>query len=503
MNDSPADPNAGSLLESYQYDDEETTDLLNAIKNWNLNHDSHVIISHDTASASRSLSSTIATNTDSTDYDTLTASSTFENYSRNSYGYATNNRSTPKTPLCNYSSRPSSLTARILQDHGDPVVPFPSIQTPPIVNNKDIDENELNYKPAARETDGVLNQKDTNSSSVPRKLSPKKSNRKKSPLPQYVNTPQKGESDSSLEILKKTAIELGLDENDLESVLPTVQKLVKVVTQHVPRLENFVDEVCTIVDKDEIMPSQEVKKKKKRSRNSAAARKERMDNTVQTLKLQWPSHDERQVSSAKHDSNPSETIEQKPSPEMKVVHWQDEMEEGPIFSYEDYQSYGAFTTAVKERLTSRRQLFGFDQVRTPISSNKDDGSPKSHLLTDFEALDEINRLIEFEQRYNGKVTANSSNGNGSDDEGDEITSDLLKANAVTLRRFVVHFAYLFTVKQDEMMNKMNDLYVFSHEATRLIDDLRNAMGMSPNCPIHTVAREVVSLIEKQPRKGDK
>lgn len=503
MNESPADPNAGSLLESYQYDDEGTTDLLNAIKNWNLKHDSHVIISHDTASASRSLSSTIATNTDSTDYDTLTASSTFENYSRNSY--ATNNRSTPKTPLCNYSSRPSSLTARILQDHGDPVVPFPSIQTPSILNNKDMNENEVDYEPAAKKSDGVLNQKDTNSSTVPRKLSPKKSNRKKSPLPQYVNTPQKKESDNALEILKQTALELGLDENDLGSVLPTVQKLVKVVTQHVPRLEHFVDEVFTIVGEDEIMPSEQMKskKKKKRSRNSAAARKERMDNTVQTLKLQWPNYNQRQVSSVKIDSNPSENIAQKPPPEMKVVQWQDEMEEGPIFSYEDYQSYGAFTTAVKERLTSRRQHFGFDQVRTPISSNKDDGRPRSHLLTDHEALEEMNRLIEFEQRYNTKVTANSNNGNGSDDEGDEITSDLLKANAVTLRRFVVHFAYLFTVKQDEMMDKMNDLYVFSHEATRLIDDLKNAMGMSPNCPIHTVAREVVSLIEKQPRKGDK
>jgi hypothetical protein len=173
--------------------------------------------------------------------------------------------------------------------------------------------------------------------------------------------------------------------------------------------------------------------------------------------------------------------------------------------YHDYHSYGIFTTAVKEHL-SRHRLSNVTEVMTPVASNKDHISSHSQVLTDTEALKEINRLIDFEEKYGERVNGMIHSGdevsdspalssNASPPQSDTVLSDLLSADTTTLRRFVLHFAYLFTVRQESILQKMNDLYVFSHEATSLIHDVKTAMGVSPNCPIHSVARQVVAMIE--------
>ena len=221
----------------------------------------------------------------------------------------------------------------------------------------------------------------------------------------------------------------------------------------------------------------------------------------------------------------------------------------------DYESYGQFTTAVKEKLIYRNRRpsacanssasymssdtttysssvnnhDNFALIKTPISSNKEDqlaykdklnmnmnfNTNTTTFLTDKEALEEINLLIEFEQKYSkrlnnlvveeeevsdatGHSTRSDNNNDDNDGSGDDdtVTQDLLKADAITLRRFVLHFAYLFSVRKDEILGKMNDLYVFSHEATDMINNIKKRMNLKNNCPIHTVARKVVDLIER-------
>jgi len=529
-------PNTGSLLDEYQYDDEETIDLLNAIKNWNLKRPPNSPEQNDDA-GSASLGSTIGTNATS-DFDTITAGST--NTSKGGYSYTAS--SGVKTPLCNYSSKPSSLTARILQDHDLPVstntntntnIPSQSkihgVKHKNYISASDNHEKEVTAKAHFTKLDKVANKPPpiVSTSTQTQTQQTADSNSNTAQLPQYVTTSQ-NENMQALEILRKTAAELGLSSDELHAVLPTVQKLVKVITQHVPRLETFVDKVCDIVIDEnndaqharggENFSTPQRKQRRRRNRKNMEARKERMDAAVHTLEKQWKSSPNRNGNGMvlkEVDANVMDMVgmDMGKCMENQTMGADDEV----ILDYHDYHSYGVFTTAIKERLSRRQRQFNFAEVKTPISSNKDQSPTSSQSLTDAEALDEINRLIEFEEKYSEKVNgmmdsessaSASANANGGDEtvspslssmgspaHGDTVLRDLLSADTTTLRRFVLHFAYLFTVRQENILGKMNDLYVFSHEATSLINGIKKAMGLSPICPVHSVARQVVAVIE--------
>ena len=244
------------------------------------------------------------------------------------------------------------------------------------------------------------------------------------------------------------------------------------------------------------------------------ARKERMDAAVHTLEERWNTGLNRNrngmvLKELNGNVMKDTDMEMGKSMEDQTMGADNEV----ILDYHDYQSYGVFTTAVKERLSRRQRQFNFAEVKTPISSNnnKDQSPTSSQSLTDAEALDEINRLIEFEEKYSEKVNGGmdfESSANGGDGtvsprsssvvspvNSDTVLRALLSTDTTTLRRFVLHFAYLFTVRQENILGKMNDLYVFSHEATSMIHGIKMAMGLSPSCPIHSVARKVVAVIE--------
>jgi len=130
----------------------------------------------------------------------------------------------------------------------------------------------------------------------------------------------------------------------------------------------------------------------------------------------------------------------------------------------------------------------------------------SDLDDNTKALEIIENLINFEQKYiksNGmtensySTTSSSSSGIESPTQTQSILKDLFDADTTTIRRFVLHFAYLFSVQeQSQIMPKMNDIYVFSNEASTLIEDIKKEMGLSPSCTAHYVARKVVNFVKQ-------
>ena len=577
-------------------------DLLQAIKTWNLKKRTR---SHDGSSprplhdnmGDASLGSNIGSHGTQTDYDTLTAVSTSTSKEGFTISSATKSAPAPKTPLCNYSSRPSFLTARILQE--DDLLPVVSrskvgavvdvvganssssvvvvvgaananVGTAHVdanVGTAHVDasrEENPSHKEKGKEqlalqrttqrikefTASTFNSKsNTHSTSERRSKGPEGNdieNAKdatKESLPCLLPRQEKIlECEQALEILRQTAAELGIPEGEeLGAVLVTVRKLVRVITQHVPRLEKFVEQVC-----DTVMHPKDVdgnfmhddgnvesgfkndgnrrqkKLSKKRCGKNMQERKECMDAALDILKTRWNTNvlpveslDEQgekctvlnpwNVNENNHGTKHGNNLHAHVDKNVDGV-------EHVVFHYQDYQSYGSFTTQVKERLSKHHQKTFSNRVKENVSQIGT--STEGLVLTDAEALEEINRLIEFEESYRHKINGLLMNRDMDHDEGvdsclslqslndtnpsqnDTVLQYLLNANTTTLRRFVLHFAYLFSVRQDGILEKMNELYVFSHEATNLINDIKKHLDLPLDCSIHSVARQVVAAIQK-------
>ena len=92
--------------------------------------------------------------------------------------------------------------------------------------------------------------------------------------------------DTALSILHDTAQALGLDRHDVDNILPTVEKLVKVIVNHVPLLEQFVNHTCQIVlgkESNKLMDETLTKK----GRPVLKAKKKRMKLALDTLQKRW------------------------------------------------------------------------------------------------------------------------------------------------------------------------------------------------------------------------
>jgi hypothetical protein len=536
--------------------------LLQAIKQWNLKkrpcHESSPPQIDDGEDASASFTSaTIGGSHTGTDYDTITAVST----STSTKGGFTASYSTaggaksglPKTPLCNYSSRPSFLTARILRDND--LLPV-SIGSDSLYNanngvetvggdekgsescllleTKDVSQRPIVGKPFKFQKDTVTANKDL--------VGPSSS----SSSSLVVVPPQEENMEchaAALDLLRQTAAELGLAKEELGAVLPTVQKLVKVITQHVPRLENFVEQVCETVlesEKGHDHHGTPLGKKghvsKKRSRKNIKARKERMEDALCVLKNGWQKDGPCTKGGGGRRLAGEERIKINDNThtglncrldvngEHIVEHENVVVPKGSLFPYTDYQSYGEFTMQVKEQLAKHGRHSYLSHTRRDVSLGSNHQGSPTPLLTDAEALEELKRLIEFEDKYNRKMnhwihhdgreeeeggkegeheescslaTSNGGNNGSQTRQGDTVLQDLLRADTTTLRRFVLHFAYLFEVRQDFILEKMNDLYVFSHEATSLIQDIKKCLNLSEDCSIHCVARQVMTRIQNK------
>merc|ERR1712038_779523 len=135
------------------------------------------------------------------------------------------------------------------------------------------------------------------------------------------------------------------------------------------------------------------------------------------------------------------------------------------------------------------------------------GSLSQGTYDDEQALSIIENLICFEQKYikvcgiqpqkdSFTLSSSSSSIIQSPPRSNSILRDLFDTDSTSLRQFVLHFAYLFSVQQNEIMNKMNDVYVFSHEAAIMIEKIKQAMGLSPSCPIQSVTKRVVDFVQE-------
>jgi len=525
-------PNAGALLEQYTYDDDQTADLLYAIRSWNLEQRPSSSFDYCNDGCSSTIATGSGTGTivagmgigasasggggegygehdlDASTIVTGTSTAGGSSVMKTNHNHST---ATPKTPsMCNYSSKISALTTMILENGESP--PHRHSYVPQVSHRRDNLESSsqslvnaksaLTSPPAYVSTNDDVNKK-TKKTSVAFDITSKQ------PIHEGLDTNTDTGIDA-LEILSQTAAELGLKDSELHAVLPTIQKLVKVITQHVPKLEDFVEQVCQTVeeesDKKEIVDVQK-KKKKKRNRKSKnmRARKERMDAAIQSLKEQIGDRNETSIV-AKYECDSSDGRGRDRGGDSS---------HGILFEHnekcQDAESSDAsFRIAIKQQMNHLREGSQDDFVQqSAVIDNMDTPRTKTtkhiheklepELLTDAETIEEIQRLVKFEGKYRRlddviRLEDSSSSATPKSPDNSTVISDLLNADTTTLRRFVLHFAYLFSVKQDKLIDKMNSLYVFSHEATELIDNVKNVLGLPSSTPIHSVAKKVVEVV---------
>ena len=648
--------NTSALLDQYQDDDDLTTNLLHAIRSWNLQRPldaesaSPPANTHHTGSSASSSSSPLMNqkndhhdcnstiNTVNSDLDTATFSaisitstcSTLtsnhqqqqqqqQHYSQqqSSNSSTITNGSAPsvtsnstihsnsavkKTPCRgNYSSRPSGLTARILlesRSHDDDIVESPLVCNPTSCNVM----NEVREYEDARGESIIMN-KESSSNTYP--MSPQQQQEEKQE-PTIQSTPitkntfiKKNDLDyptqiNAIEILQEAAITLGLNpQTDLEKVLPTIQKLARVVMFHVPNMEQFVDDICqlvlshsqqsscsnndnllnhhhqqqetvvrdTMISESEFETEDEEqksdfhkkrrkkskKKKKKRSTNAATAtggakkskskkskreniqaRKEQMDHVVNLLKQEWQPKSENHPHKTNYTSDelctPTSTGGSTSRRALQKVNVNN-------FDSWDSTAVGRSDTSIARSVEDNMKS-KINTSNNKSSCNNDD--PSNHYESFYnnvmkkleqshpcniekakessqseqeQAFAIINNLIQFENRYgnvygrtNQQPNTTSSSSNNFDSmiqsppQSSDIINNLFQVEASTLRRYAYHFTYLFSVRQEEIMEKMNDLYVFNHEASTMINELKRTLGLDMNCPMKKVGKAVIDIL---------
>lgn len=444
-----------TLLDEYQYDDDQTTDLLAAIRQWNLtprlsdsvtveegnSNEQKTGVSHSSSYPYPVLESSLSNSYSMTDNDTLTSST------------VSSAKKAPRTPSfkSNFSSRPSGITSRLLmfdppkEKEGCSQV---SSEMKPLASYETFQDDSREIQQRSKQEQIVNEKQNTTSNDI-------------------MNLPEDRKNDEHHQILMDTAKQLGLEEDQLHLILPTIKKLVQVVTQHVPHLESFVEKVTdTVLNSESSTCALNITPKRKSNikKRNMSTRREEMNQVLTILAEQ-------------QTRNGVDKDTRMPNQQSKMVQYD-------------------FKERVKQQLFPN--LIRSRSVETPIKTNAARTSITSeameHQYTNDEILAEITRLVEFEERYkkvHGVDIPEDIPGN------DTTLQDLLNTDRTTLRRFVLHFAYLFSVRQDEVLEKMNELYIFSHEATSLIRDLKKAFDMPMNCPIHSVARRILTEVKHQ------
>lgn len=456
-----------TLLEEYQYDDDQTADLLSAIRQWNLAPRSQEYQVNTTITTSTSADTVHSADGSINSPPLATSSMTMSGVEFDAFTATSSTLSSskkrPRTPSIksNFSSRPSGITSRLLLDnfqfekdhHDDPHDDAPRHHR----QEQQEEDNELEQKPLHHK---MKSQWTDNERDEVQSVQSLKDNTESKTIP-----------DSNTLLLMETAKTLGLETDQLHLVLPTVKKLVQVVTQHVPHLEHFVETVTdTVLYNNEQDHDKNNNDKSQRKRNMSA-RREEMNQVLNIL-----------------------TADQ-----MKAM--------TSLSSTQD-----TFKHKVEEKLFQPLHLHKMMELpmcaETPIKSNSSIRSSTVHdkrktikqewSATEEDIMNEISRLVEFEEKYS-KVHGITSIEETSDD--DSTLQELLSADRTSLRRLVLHFAYLFSVKHDQALDKMNELYIFSHEATSLIEDLKKNLGLPDHSSIHSIARKVLGELDRRKKES--
>lgn len=475
-----------TLLEEYQYDDDQTADLLAAIRQWNLAprspECSHV------SSADTTCTPTDASNK-SPDFDfklngtsSMTLSGTeYDSFTVTSSAMSASKRG-PRTPSLksNFSSRPSGITGRLLLDtfqKGEQEEHQEIEQSQESNHNSQQQQQEGNQK-TSQNVHNVRNDSEIMSRTPDKEQDVQSIRSIQSIQSLEENTCAQNVHDSNSLILLETAKTLGLESDQLHLVLPTVKKLVQVVTQHVPHLEHFVETVTdTVLNKNE----SDSKHMKSHKRRNMSARREEMNQVLNILTHDKKKCDGARISSS--DGSSARACTQDARLKEKI--------QETLFKHPHLRKATELPTSAETPIKSNSyRSTSTDDVNYKKSKHEINAAEE-------EMMEEISRLIDFEERYS-KVHGIRAAEESSED--DSTLQELLNADRTSLRRLVLHFAYLFSVKHHEALDKMNDLYVFSHEATSLIDDLKEALELPYNCSIHSVARKVLAELHSRKKE---
>ncbi len=642
--------NTGPLLDQYQDDDDDglTTDLLHAIRSWNLERppllDNSTIGSstfmtppmnnnHDCGSTVSGMSigsssyqnnnnnnkhnsqvgcggcdgllmntfgpSSTRSSSDSTDSQDGTMGS--QSHTSSSYKRINATSSSTNTPTpCrgNYSSRPSGLTARILlmekDDNADVEMKYDEEEDRKMKGEKKMDGNfeddhcsgdgnqeEVCHYQQKQQEGEIEIQKLTMNQQVSHELPDRNETIPPSFQEQVHHHHQQQEQQQQIDstkIVQEISSTLGLNPNtELDKLLPTIKKLVRVVMVHVPNLEQFVTDVCDIVMKNEndddhteekdetesnnrdvlqegdgfkkVKVHQTHPKSKQQSKQkSLKGRKKRMDEAVHIIKEQWQNKVNSRVTNTANVTKTTSSTARNTSTCRKIdsssmnnessssslttitnlksrkvlqkvnVHNIDARgNNDTIHTTKKIHTIGnennnvesSFRNAVMGKL---KRFHHDDIVNKQAASSSStlslSSSPPPQLTTmkasyqhdEEQALDIIDNLIDFELKYRkvkGMGYGSDNSLSQSPPQSQSLLRDLFDTDPTTLRQLVLHFAYLFSVKQDEIMAKMNDVYVFSHEASAMIEKIKKILGLSSNCSSYSVERKIMEMVNGQ------
>jgi len=611
--------NRAALLDQYQDDDDLTTDLLHAIRSWNLER----------PSSSCSTTSSICSSTFTSrgggglggggggehaeeDDTTLTTTST----TRNGTPRQPQHSKELKTPCRgNYSAKPSFLTERILEDDDDFCAVYssptnPLVATPMLtVNDKcrymngeknggvPTKEVRLTEQKGGEERNNLVkksanhatNESDNNEchadenkhgdkSAISRKLNQttSQSTNPNTPLDcqqqqQQQSTDDKAKEKTALHNLQEIAVEMGLPTSNLDAVLPMVRRLVRVVRIHVPRLEKFVDDVCNVVTEDassnnnvddgnqvgndnrEILttPAQEVvkkntaKRRRKKQVKNMEVRRKRMSEAVYIIRKKWPKGNNNN-GTEEEDAYADENIpmnnmndnnsKKGPRPALRIMDCNvpeerrnaSDMSKGSTVSSNTTptSAESAFCRAVIEMLANRHQKHVgkvVDDVFLSTNCKRDPLTPNKKKKNIEQALDSIEDLIVYEERcrridtidkivsdFSRKTSSPSSNKSNpssttispkSPANSESLMNELHNHDPTALRRLILHFAYLFCVPFDEMLERMDSLWHFTNDAAELIRALRKVLGMEETVALSVLTRRIVNALKTRNNIG--
>ena len=473
-----------SLLHHYQQDDILTTDLLAAIRSWNLSRPTSSSSPTSLQSSEADMMMTMGGGITATQsIDSTITSVTTTTRSVTSTGVAstaaggmtmmTNNKTPVKTPCRgNYSSRPSGLTARILEGQ-DSIMMLERGQHD-VVKGED-ERRRAEVVPSGRnvcweETMMETPPGETMETKTTEGIETKSLRGQPARKDPSITTSSSSRDESTtnfqaLELLQQTAQTLGLSPHeDTALVLPTVQKLVKILTTHVPRLENFCTKVCDLVEEhgDDTTRGttrtytlkerkQSVRTKK---RKGMQARKERMDATWKILQSTYspqevtqssPSSLRKQSSSSRAlqsmDPNTTNTTTSTTSMEMTSILPQQMLKRKEVVSALELKS------SLEQTLQRRcsRSTSTTKRPRGGLSKNQqDDDQPESRTpqtknhskanWTNQYVLDIVNQLVAFEERFYANLQMEQNKVVEFEEVKDELQSNTTTSRITTRTR---------------------------------------------------------------------
>ena len=529
------------LLDQFSDDDGLTSDLLHAIRSWNLGHpgdanelETTISTDIDTA-ASMSPTSTSPTSTSPTSMSRTSVSRT--SASRTSASRkSTNDIAVASTPIrkatpCrgNYSSRASYLTSCIIAGHSTPSNTTQHDSNSPIALS--YGHHSSMTTDSKQRSDGVYNGEGFSKSFPSEKIKFSSSSHKENDtlssnagdsVMETVNHEFQQNQLDSISTLQDITEILGLPKGDIHAVVPTLKKLVRIIMQHVPKMESFVDEVCQVVlpmtndtcrkkgcvnqnqdnmtrihvnTNPSVSPVQGHRKKRLKKRNIEARRK-KMDSALCVLNERWPKGLKCRFPLKEASNKNRHNCQRENETSNENI-----AEADLVFA----SSASEFRETVIHKLSTRlvlkdeKEIFNPSRKISPelLLSTKISPPP----LSDSDALRALEELIEMQQSLPSANTVSKQVverstvqlRNRDQEIGDSIINQA-DLDPSSNQIFVSHFMRVFSVQQRDIISKMNELYVFDREASLLVKVLKDSLCLGVSCPLSEVLRKIKEAI---------